>query len=60
MDNFLQFYSDSFETYRCLGPVLKMCILFGHSPQIIFVTFFTKRTFQSEEILGILCMFLLL
>ena len=30
--------------YRSLVHGLKMCILFGYNPQIIFVTFFTKLT----------------
>ena len=29
--------------YMCLDHGLKMCILFGHTPQIIFVTFFINR-----------------
>ena len=28
--------------YRCLGQRLKVCILFGYNPQIIFVTVCTK------------------
>ena len=46
--------------YRCLGHGLKMCILFGHNPQIIFVTFLQNELShfcsQNELILGILCM----
>ena len=38
----LQFYSDCFETLQVLGHGQKMCKLFGHNPQIIFVTFFNK------------------
>ena len=29
--------------YRCLGHGLKMCILLGHIPKIIFVTFSQKE-----------------
>ena len=43
MDLLLQFYYDCCETLRCLGHGLKMCILFGHNPQMIFLT---KRTYM--------------
>ena len=46
MELLLQFYSDSFETLRgCLGHGLKMCILFGHFPQIIFCRLVHKVNF---------------
>ena len=38
----LQFNADCFEIDRCLDHGLKMCILFGHNPQIIFCHFFHK------------------
>ena len=44
MQLLLQFYSIAVRLYWCLGHGLKMCILFGYHAQIIFVTFFTKRT----------------
>ena len=60
----LQFFSDSFELYRCFGHGLEMCILFGHNPQNIYCYFFYKKNFhfcgQSESILGTLRMHLLL
>ena len=41
--------------YRCFGHGLKMCMLFGYSPQIIFVpflqveqSFFRRYYYQSE------------
>ena len=34
-----QFDSDSFESLQVLGHDMKMCIMFGYNPQIIFVTF---------------------
>ena len=35
----LQFYYDSFRTLQMFRLLLKMCIVFGYNPQIIFVTF---------------------
>ena len=43
--------------YRYLGHGLKMCILFGHNPQIMFCH---KMNLVNEQILGIMCMHLLL
>ena len=46
--------------YRYLGHGLKMCILFGYNPQIIFCHFFQKMNIvifaaKVNRIQGILC-----
>ena len=46
MDLLLQFSSYSFET---LGHGLKICILFGHNPQIIFCYFFHKKNLVTFD-----------
>ena len=52
------------KVYRCLGHGLKVCMLFGYNPQIIFCHFFTTWTSnfssQSEKVLDIMCKQLLL
>ena len=40
--NSLQFYTDSFESSLVFGHCLKICMLFGYNPQIIYCYFFSK------------------
>ena len=44
MQFILQFYADFLflKIHRCFSNVLKICILFGYNPQIIYVTFLSK------------------
>ena len=47
----LQFYADFLKLHRCFGHGLKMCMWFGHNPQIIFCHFFSNLNFFFHALL---------
>ena len=46
------------DLYRCLGHGLKMCLFFGHKPQIIFGYFFHKMNLSHFYRYKVSCVFI--